>query len=143
MDRCLPLDCPYEWEIFTGDVTLLEEDDWRFGRALLVHPGHSKIIDGDVIDSIPGFDDKFFPTLKFHDSFADAANSVLAEVKRKYLSKQKIKGKSKKSGSEDFIFVGIHSRATDHIEYEKDKGFVPLKTAYYLDAMHMFRQHFK
>jgi hypothetical protein len=55
----------------------------------------------------------------------------------------KKKGKTSKSIGNDFIFVGIHARGTDHIKYELDRGFVPLKTAYYLDAMHMFRQHFR
>jgi hypothetical protein len=48
-----------------------------------------------------------------------------------------------KPGADDFVFVGIHWRATDHIKYELEFGFVPVKTSYFLEAMDMYRQHFK
>jgi hypothetical protein len=102
------------------------------------HVGISKSDDNALMASIPNFEDIFFSKLQFHDKFVEAADSVLRRVRAQHMAKQSKTGKVK-----DFIFVGIHARGTDHIKYELDKGFVPLKTTYYLDAMHMFRQHFK
>jgi len=140
------LDCQYEWEVFRGESHLLLEDDWKFGRALLLHPGKQKIQDHEVTGSIPDFGEIFFSKLQFHDKFVRVANSVLSEIKNIHLSRQKQSsktGKTVKTKEKDFIFVGIHARGTDHIKYEIDRGFVPLKTNYYLDAMHLYRQHFK
>ena len=105
--------------------------------------GISKSDDHALMTSIPNFEDIFFSRLQFHDKFIFEADLVLNDVKAKHLSKQKQTGKTGKSKVKDFIFVGIHARGTDHIKYELDKGFVPLKTTYYLDAMHLYRQHFK
>ena len=125
------------------------EDDWKFGRGLLLNPGKQKMKDNEITDSIPNFDEMFFSKLQFHNKFVQAANSALTEIKNLHLSKQKQTNKTSKTGKttktkdKDFIFVGIHARGTDHIKYELDRGFVPVKTNYYLDAMHLYRQHFK
>jgi len=50
----------------------------------------------------------------------------------------KKKGKTSESSVKDFIFVGIHARGTDHIKYELDRGFVPLKTGVnFINILHM------
>jgi hypothetical protein len=53
------------------------------------------------------------------------------------------KKNDKKDSDTDFVYVGIHARGTDHVKYEQQFGYVPLKTSYYLDAMHLYRQNFK
>jgi hypothetical protein len=40
--------CPYEWEIFRSDPEELNEPSLKFGRALLLYPGHSKLNDYQV-----------------------------------------------------------------------------------------------
>jgi len=57
-----------------------------------------------------------------------------------HLAKLK-KGKKKKIKSEEEItFVGVHCRRTDHLEYESRHKQPALKTTYFLEAMHLFRQ---
>jgi len=90
-----------------------------------------------MITSLPNFSDDFFPRLLLRKHFIHTANKILEEVRKKHVKRKKVESEGK------FIFVGIHSRGTDHIQYEMEKGFKPLKTNYFLDAMHLFRQHFK
>lgn len=107
-------------------------------------PGISTIDDFKLLNSVPNFAEEFFPRLRFRETILKSAASMLHVVRQKHWNKKTSnKGKAKGKGSNEFVFVGIHGRGTDHIQYEIDRGFKPLKTAYFLDAMHMFREQFK
>ena len=41
------------------------------------------------------------------------------------------------------VFVGVHCRRTDHILYEWRNSQSSVNYAYYLEAMDMFRNHFR
>ena len=62
-----------------------------------------------------------------------------------YLALHKKRQSVKKPGSKnrkqkELIFVGIHCRRTDHIEFEKDHSQIPVDLDYYFEAMDMFRK---
>ena len=65
----------------------------------------------------------------------------LGEKKSK---KKKKKGKKKKkdNSDDDLVFVGIHCRRTDYLAYQERYKRALLTPAYYLDAMHLFRDEF-
>ena len=42
----------------------------------------------------------------------------------------------------DITFVGIHNRRTDHLEFQREGGYVPLEAGYFREAMHMYRAKF-
>ena len=79
-------------------------------------------------------------TLKQH--FIDAAKKTFDKILGDFKKKRK-KGKSKKKMKSDLTVVGIHSRRTDHLAFEAEKNYVPLKPSYFLKAMDIFREHFK
>jgi hypothetical protein len=117
-----------------------------YSRHVFPLPGISTINDIQLLNDLPNFSAQFFPRLRFRESILQSAAKVLHEVRQKHVNKTKAsKGKKTNSSKKgkSFVFVGIHGRGTDHIQYELDRGFKPLKTTYFLDAMHMFRQHFK
>jgi hypothetical protein len=68
----------------------------------------------------------------------EKAHKSLASIAASHSEKIKTKKKTKKK-SKAVTFVGIHSRRTDHIEYEAKQGMVPIKTSYFLNAMDAFR----
>ena len=49
------------------------------------------------------------------------AQAKLENVKKKFKNQKK-----------EFVFVGIHSRRTDHINHQLKKNLIPLKPSYYL-----------
>ena len=42
----------------------------------------------------------------------------------------------------ELIFVGIHCRRTDHLEFEKKQSQISVALDYYFEAMDMFRKRF-
>lgn len=87
--------------------------------------------------------------------FRDAAKETLDEILDKHMeekaNKKKAKkknnakkdGKKKKKTPKRPTVVGIHSRRTDHLSYELEKGKEPLKASYFFRAMDMFRCAFR
>ena len=43
----------------------------------------------------------------------------------------------------DITFVGIHNRRGDHLDYQKEGGYVTLDPGYFLNAMESFREKYK
>ena len=66
----------------------------------------------------------------------DAARTTLKEIIKKH---EKIHKKQKKK---KWTFIGIHSRRTDHLAYEKERNLPPLKANYYVQAMNMYREKY-
>ena len=48
-----------------------------------------------------------------------------------------------KKAKRETIFVGIHSRRTDHLKFQVEKlAVTPLQSSYFLDAIDLFHQKF-
>lgn len=84
--------------------------------------------------------------LVMRKEFMDAAGKTLDGILKQFEeNRQKKKKKSKKKPKKPkrpVVVVGVHSRRTDHLSYQVEKGKVPLKAGYFLMAMDIFREHF-
>ena len=70
--------------------------------------------------------------LHFKDIFVESAQKKLHQVKKSF-----------KKSKKETVFVGIHSRRTDHLDFQQKKlSVTPLKPSYYLDAIELFRKKF-
>ncbi len=86
------------------------------------------------------------------EEYEEKAEAVLQKVKGEHMKrlgekkskKKKKKGKKKKKDNSDdgLVFVGIHCRRTDYLAYQERYKRALLTPAYYLDAMHLFRDEF-
>ena len=91
------------------------------------------------------FNEAYFHRLQIKDKFVHNAQKTLRLIIKKH---QKVhaetkKPKKSKNVNLDYVFVGIHSRRTDHLEYQKKHNMNALDARYYLDAMHLYREKFK
>ncbi len=84
----------------------------------------------------PGLVPRLERAFRFHPNHLEAASKTLAKISDLHKSRKK-KKKSKKK--QDPVFVGIHCRRTDHDHFEREKGMVPLRPSYFLQAMDMYR----
>ena len=111
---------------------------------------------------VPGLEDELAKAFTFKKVHRDAAEKTMARVlenlaehkamqeaaKKKQTGKKPTddgakKKKKKKKKKPELTFIGIHSRRTDHLAYEKERGKVALRVSYYIKAMDMFRTKFK
>ena len=106
---------------------------------------------------VPGFEaalSKAFTLKKVHRDNAETTINKALEMHREQQAKleadrqkkkEKAKGKKKKTkrSKRPLTFIGIHSRRTDHLAYEKERGRNPLKVSYFIEAMDKFRSKFK
>ena len=91
------------------------------------------------------FNEAYFHRLQLKDRFVDSAQKLLRFIIKKH---EKVHGEAKnpkksKKVNLDYVFVGIHSRRTDHLEYEKKHNMNALDARYYLDAMNLYREKFR
>ncbi|XP_023345764.1 uncharacterized protein LOC111714792 [Eurytemora carolleeae] len=156
---------PHPWEIFSGEMTSLSSL-LQPGRALILFPvgySHAKWYDrfhhDNPWDTYPGLLDFALKSFKFKKFYREQAEASLLEIKKDFLSKRKeqdraknkkkkkkkiLEGEKEKSKNEDeVVFVGIHNRRTDHLKFQKDVGFIPVKTSYFLESMELFREEYK
>ena len=101
--------------------------------------------ENDVFGEFKDFSDAFFQRLQLKDKFVKKAKKILSLINKSHQKKHKITEieNNSKSVQSNYIYVGIHCRRTDHLEYQKKHNMRPLDVMYYLDAMHLYRQHFK
>lgn len=140
-------ECAGGWEIFNEDIDRLGAAEWQKNRQMIIHPAGLK---GDINSKlyIPEVEALFFRDVQFRDEFVLRAQEILGKVKADYLDrlKKKKKGKmskkAKKRSELEPVFVGVHSRRTDHIVFERDHGDVPVTYSYYIEAMAKYRKHF-
>ena len=108
--------CPYKWEAFRQPVA--ELFNFTKNHALLLYPGF--VADGELCDH-PDLPQKLKTQLEIKDKFVHFAQKKLHSVKKSF--KNQIK---------EFVFVGIHSRRTDHLQFQQKHKKIPLKSSYYL-----------
>ena len=106
----------------------VKSSNYTFGNAELEHTKK--------------FQDAFFKRLQIKDKFVEGAQKILHFIRKKHQGKHKEPRQSKRNAP-DYVYVGIHSRRTDHLEYEKKNNMKSLDVHYFLDAMHLYRQKFK
>ncbi len=128
-----------KWSLFMSEIADLAKPEWNRNRYLHLYPG-GNVGDASVLYRAEGVEDDFLEDLQFHDKFVDHAQKVLNSVRAEYL--KRLGKEKKKKKKKEFLYVGIHCRRTDHLDYERRHSLVPLKPSYYLDAMDVFRRKF-
>lgn len=88
---------------------------------------HQKFLGSNVVQSLER-------AFEVRSKFTKAATEFMAKAVKQ---REKSLKPSKKVRS--FTFVGIHSRRTDHISLEAERGYPTLKPSYFLLAMDFFR----
>jgi len=140
-----PPNCPYKWRPFYGNKSELV--DTRGEAFLMLNDvGDKTLYSNFTVGQTRLLTDSFFDQLQLKESLLDKAQETLQRIKAEHLHRhkgQKVKASEVKKGREDFVYVGIHARRTDHLEYEQKRNMVNLRPGYYLDAMRLFRQKFK
>ena len=127
----IPGNCSHRWEPFYGLYSDLESH--RENKAFLML-GPS--VDGPLFNSVLAeLEEVFFNELKLQSKYLNQAQATLSRIKATHLKRFKTK--------KEIVFVGVHSRRTDHIFFEHRRGYKPLKPVYFIEAMHLFREKFK
>ncbi|XP_040569574.1 uncharacterized protein [Lepeophtheirus salmonis] len=119
-----------KWELFNGTIHDLNSDYWRTGKFIYYQSGYVTEKESDIFIQ-SGFEKLLIDHLRLRDKFLHNANENLMSIKKQIGTKKNV------------IFVGIHSRRSDHITFEKKIGLKPLKNSYYLKAIRLFRQEFE
>ena len=110
--------CPYTWNIFREYPD--ELGNRAINNAYIINPSGRLREDGKFFNT-PELAKELRKVLQLKDSFVSNAESKLQKVKKKFKNQEK-----------EFVFVGIHSRRTDHLAYQHKRGQIPLQPSYYL-----------
>ena len=94
--------------------------------------------ENDIYNEFKNFSDAFFQRLQLKDSYVKRAQKILHLIKKSHQKKHQTTKKLNNT-----IYIGIHSRRTDHLEHEKKHKMISVDVMYYLNAMHLYREHFK
>ena len=147
---------PLQWETFREPHSLLSSSDWNRNRALMMYPGNqinlfnsvetNYTIENDELAQAKHFQRAFFDRMQLKDEYVESARRILKFVTKTHIQRHNItKTKSSKPSkpSKSFIYIGIHSRRTDHLHYQQKHNMKELDVHYYLDSMHLYREQFK
>ena len=101
---------PEPWITFDEqDLFQVEAKNWTKGHAILLsYPGMNIVYPHFA----PGFAEAFERNFVFRPEFVDQAEATIRKVNKK-----------KKYD----LFIGIHVRRNDYLEYAKIRGFIPIK----------------
>ena len=137
---------------------VLKNVDWNTNRALILYPGLESLnwdmshmgidkydLENDYLAKDKSFQDGFFERLQIKDKFVNHARKILHLIKKTHKKIHNVTGESGAKEKQDmgFVFVGIHVRRTDHLQYERDNDMPNLDSQYYLSAMQLYRIKFK
>ena len=138
----------------------LKNVEWNTNHALILYPplfgvcpiwdmSYMEIdeydLENDLLANDKKFQDAFFERLRIKDKFVNHAQKLLHVIKKKHKNRHNLPDKSGTNEKSDngFIFVGIHIRRLDHVQYERDNDMKNLDLQYYLRAMQLYRMKFK
>lgn len=126
--------CSFEWQLFREPPEALY-DIQDPNSAFLLYPGGGASKNGATgkfFSQVPNLASELLKLLKLKAEYRAQAQEKLTQIKTKF-----------KNQSKEFVFVGIHSRRTDHFSVQKKHGWKPVTPSYFLDAMDLARAQFK
>ena len=138
----------FPWEEFTGDMREFEGEEKKKGKAYLLFPMGMTMETFDEtfgedleyqMDDIPGIIDFTLRSFTFKKVFRDRSEEILRNIGEHFRQENKKKFKKK----QDITYVGIHNRRGDHLDFQKEAGYIPLEPGYFIEAMEMFRERYK
>eukprot|EP00096_Caligus_rogercresseyi_P007243 TRINITY_DN2504_c0_g1_i1.p1 TRINITY_DN2504_c0_g1~~TRINITY_DN2504_c0_g1_i1.p1 ORF type:complete len:419 (+),score=24.23 TRINITY_DN2504_c0_g1_i1:52-1308(+) len=132
----------FPWKIL-DDTPLneLSEEKYKKGRALILYPNGLNLwySDHEMIASVPNIEQELSKDLTLKKKFLDAAEESITGAIKDYQTAKKKRTAYKRK---DIALVGIHSRRTDHLGYERVQGYMSLKPSYFMEAMHLFKERY-
>lgn len=135
----------FPWQEYSREAEDLLKQEERKGKAYIFYPSglmytaFDKTIKEDFpIDEVPGMVDFTVQAFTFREYFKKNSQAILEQVGKDFKKNNKKLFKKEKN----ITFVGIHNRRTDHLDYQKEGGFVPLEAGYFIEAMEMFRNKY-
>lgn len=124
--------CKYVWEPYRGERENLKNLNKNHAFVLYPSGANPKDPDKGSLFSHPLLSDTLASKLEFKDIYVESAQKKLHQVKKSF-----------KKAKKETIFVGIHSRRTDHLSFQVKKlAVTPLQSSYFLDAIELFREKF-
>ena len=93
-------------------------------------PGEPSSDSNDHFSSVSGILDFAVDSFTFRKEILAVSQENLEFIAEHY-RKQNIKKFRKKK---DITFVGIHNRRGDHLEFQREGGFIPLDSGYFLNV---------
>ena len=85
--------------------------------------------ENDVYGKFKNFTEKFFERMQLKEDFVRKAQKILHVITKTHQKKHKVANQVEnlpKAENSNYVYVGIHCRRTDHIEYEKKHQMMSL-----------------
>ncbi|TRY72359.1 hypothetical protein TCAL_01004 [Tigriopus californicus] len=116
---------------------------WNRNRFLHIYPNGADV--KETVSSInhPRFYEEYRKDMQLRPRFLDYGQRILTQVEMEHMGKLKKVSKKSKTSKKEMMFVGIHCRRTDHINYELENDMIPLTLDYYIEAMSLFQAKFE
>ena len=116
--------CSYVWNVYRESIENIKKSA-KYDAFLMNPSGIMK--ENKTFYETPNLGKELRKVLIFKDYLLEDAQTKLLSVKQYF-----------KKNEKEFVYVGIHSRRTDHLEFQTNKGNVLLKPSYYLGKIHFF-----
>ena len=130
----------FQWEIFRGPPEVLAFPEWKEKHALLLYPGtmyalvnflsltgNNGLVKQGELKHFKLFEETFFQQMQIKDIFLDKAQQIIKHITIQHQQRHNITAKDKMQNQTDrkgkilqYLYIGIHCRRTDHIQYEKN-----------------------
>ena len=153
----------FQWEIFRGPPDVLASAEWNTNHALLLYPGsknklyrflslggNNGLVKQDELEHFRSFEKAFFQEMQIKDIFVDRAQKIIKHITMQHQKRHNTITKVEMTNQTDrrwkilqYLYIGIHCRRTDHIQYEKIRKQKSLQIQYFINGMHMFRKRFQ
>ena len=132
----------YPWQFYVDrQIFDLAKDEFVNGKALILYPKNARFFANEsrFISEAPNLEHFLENLFELRPNFKSAAEKTLQFIIGKHEKRHKSEKKKKKKR---WTFVGIHSRRTDHLAFERERNMPSLKASYYLQAMDMYREKY-
>ena len=76
-------------------------------------------IENDELAQAKQFQRAFFDRMQLKDEYVESAQGILKFVTKTHIQRHNITKTKSSQPSKGFIYIGIHSRRTDHLQYQQ------------------------
>ena len=130
----------FPWSDFSRPASELLTLKEKRGKAYIFYPAGylysalaSEINATNPMDHIPGLLDFTLKSFTFKQFYKEQAMAKLRRFSSKMIKKTGVYPK-------DIVYVGVHNRRTDHLQYQREGGWLSLEPGYFLEALELYRQ---
>lgn len=124
----------FPFQKYEGNIEELGDPEWKTGKAIEIFVAKKNFMRHEIMGGrkyYRQFRDESVHALKFRPQFQRHADITLGGIAKK----ADLKG--------EIVFVGVHNRRTDYLEFRKKRlGLENLYEDYFQDAMEYFREEY-